>query len=105
MVSTAMARKNGLKVGSTFTAYGKTFTVAAIFQSDSQQGDDTVITALPVLERLEADPGLVFSAVVTAASDTQLAAVTSAIERTLGPRASVVSYRPTPRRRSVRSTA
>jgi putative ABC transport system permease protein len=92
MVSTAMARKNGLKVGSTFTAYGTTFTVAAIFQSDSQQGDDTVITALPVLERLEADPGLVFSAVVTAASDTELAAVTAAIERTLGPRASVVSY-------------
>src|ERR1700735_5678698 len=47
MISTAMARKNGLKVGSAFTAYGKTFTVAAIFESDSQQGDDTVITSLP----------------------------------------------------------
>jgi len=92
MISTAMARKNGLKVGSTFTGYGQTLTVAAIFESDSQQGNDTVITSLPVLDRLEGDPGLVFSAVVTTASDTELATVTSEIERTLGPRASVVSY-------------
>jgi putative ABC transport system permease protein len=92
MISTAMARKNGLKAGSAFTAYGKTLTVAAIFESDSQQGNDTVITSLPVLDRLEGDTGLVFSAVVTAASDTELAMVTSEVERTLGPRASVVSY-------------
>lgn len=92
MISTAMARKNGLKVGSTFTAYGETFTVAAIFDSDSEQGNDTVITSLPVLDRLEGDTDLVFSAVVTAASDTELATVTAEIERTLGPRASVVSY-------------
>jgi putative ABC transport system permease protein len=92
MISTEMARKNGLKVGSTFTAYGQTLTVAAIFDSDSQQGNDTVVTSLPVLDRLEGDTGLVFSAVVTAASDTELATVTSEIERSLGPRASVVSY-------------
>ena len=92
MISTAMAQKNGLKVGSTFTAYGTTFTVAAIFDTDTQSSNDTVITSLPVLERLEGDTGLVFSAVVTVASDTELAATTSAIERTLGPEASVVSY-------------
>jgi putative ABC transport system permease protein len=92
MISTAMARKNGLKVGSTFTAYGKTMTVAAIFESDSQQGNDTVITSLPALDLLEGDTGLVFSAVVTATSLNELAAVTSEVERTLGPRASVVSY-------------
>jgi len=92
MVSTAMARKNGLKVGSTFGAYGKTFTVAAIFESDTEQGDDTVITSLPVLERLTGYPGQVFSAVVTVATLTELATVTSEIERTLGPLASVVSY-------------
>jgi putative ABC transport system permease protein len=92
MVSTAMARTNGLKVGSTFRAYGATFTVAAIFETDSQQGNDTIVTSLPVLDRLEGDAGLVFNAVVTVASDTELAAVTSEIENTLGPRASVVSY-------------
>jgi putative ABC transport system permease protein len=92
MVSTAMARKNGLGVGSTFTAYGETFTVAAIFATDTAQGNDTVITSLPVLQRLIGIPGQVFSAVVTAGSLSQLPMVTSEIERTLGPRASVVSY-------------
>ena len=91
MVSTAMARKNGLKVGSAFTTYGKTLTVAAIFDSDNQSGNDTVITSLPVLQRLTGDTGQVSAAVVTVASLTQLAATTTAIERTLGPLASVTS--------------
>jgi putative ABC transport system permease protein len=93
MISTGMARKNGLKVGSTFTAYGKTLTVAAIFDSDSQQGNDTVITSLPVLQRMMGDTGgPVFTAIVTASSLNELPKVTSEIERVLGPRASVVSY-------------
>jgi putative ABC transport system permease protein len=92
MISTEMARKNGLKVGSTFTAYGKVLSVAAIFDSDSQQGNDTIITSLPVLDHLEGDPGVVFSAVVTASSLRELPKVTSEIEQVLGPRASVVSY-------------
>jgi hypothetical protein len=91
MVSTAMARKNGLKVGSTFTAFGKTLTVAAIFDSDNQPGNDKVITSLPVLQRLTGDTGQVSTAVVTVASLTELAATTSAIERTLGPVATVTS--------------
>jgi putative ABC transport system permease protein len=93
MISMGMARKNGLKVGSTFTAYGKTLTVAAIFDTDSQQGNDTVIVSLPVLQHLMGDTGgPVFNAVVTVASLNELSKVTSEIERTLGPRASVVSY-------------
>ncbi len=92
MVSTAMARKNGLKVGSAFTAYGTTFTVAAIFDTDNQSADNTVVTSLPVLQRLTGDTGQVSTAVVTVASDTELAPTTTAIERTLGPQASVVSY-------------
>ena len=92
MISTEMAQKNGLKVGSTFTAYGKTLTVAAIFDSDSQQGNDTVITSLPVLQHLMGGTDKVFTATVTAASLNELSAVTSEIERILGPRASVVSY-------------
>jgi len=91
MVSTAMARKNGLTVGSALIAYGKTLTVAAIFASDNQSGNDTVITSLPVLGRLTGDTGQVSTAVVTVASLTELAPVTAAIERTLGPVASVTS--------------
>ena len=91
MVSTGMARKNGLKVGSTFTAYGKTLTVAAIFRTDNQSADNTVVTSLPLLQRLTGDTGQVSTAVVTVASLSELPATTSAIERLLGPRASVVS--------------
>jgi putative ABC transport system permease protein len=92
MVSSAMARENGLKVGSAFTAYGRTFTVAAIFQTDNQSAGNTVVISLPVLQRLMGDTGQVQMAVVTVASLTELAPVTAAIERTLGPEASVVSY-------------
>jgi hypothetical protein len=92
MISTAMARTNGLKVGSVFTAYGKTLTVAAIFETDNQSAGNTVVTSLPVLQRLTGDNGQVFTAVVAAASLTDLASVTAEIERTLGPKASVVSY-------------
>jgi len=91
MVSTAMARTNGLKVGSTFTAYGKTLTVAAIFETDNQPADNTVVTSLPVLQRLTGDTGQVQTAVVTVASLSELPATTSAIERLLGPKASIVS--------------
>jgi len=91
MVSTAMARKNRLTVGSTFTAYGKTLAVAAIFQTDNQPAGNTVVTSLPVLQRLTGDTGQVENAVVTVASLSELPATTSAIERLLGPRGSVVS--------------
>jgi len=93
MISQEMAKKNGLKVGSTFTAYDTTLTVAAVFTSDTQQGNDTVITSLPLLQHLMGDTGgPVFNAVVTASSLTDLAKVTSEIEKDLGAKASVVSF-------------
>jgi putative ABC transport system permease protein len=91
MVSTAMARKNGLKVGSSFTAYGKTLTVAALFETDNQSAGNTVVTSLPVLQHRTGQTGQVETAVVTVASLRELPATTTAIERTLGPEASVVS--------------
>ncbi len=94
MVSTAMARKNGLKVGSTFPAYGKTLTVAAIFESDSQQGNDTVITSLPVLQRLERDTGwpALLRRRYRRLADRSRVGNQSDRAYVLGPRASVVSY-------------
>ncbi len=91
MVSTTMARTNRLNVGSTFTAYGRTFTVAAIFATNGQSAENTVVTSLAVLQRAAGSPGRIFSATVTVDSLDHLAAVTSAVQRTLGPRASVVS--------------
>lgn len=91
MVGAGMARKNALKVGSVFTAYGKTLTVAAIFATDNQSAGNTVVTSLPVLQRLTGDTGQVQNAVVTVASLSEIPATTRAIEQRLGPLASVVS--------------
>jgi putative ABC transport system permease protein len=91
MISTAMARQNGLKVSSAFRAYGTRLTVAAIFATDSASAGNTVVTSLPVLQRLTGHTGQVQNAIVTVASLRELPAVTRAIEQHLGPRGSVVS--------------
>jgi putative ABC transport system permease protein len=91
MISAPMARTNALKVGANFTAYGRTFTVAAIFATDNQAAANTVVTSLRGLQQAAGTPGRIFNATVTVDSLTDLAAVTSAIGQTLGPRASVVS--------------
>ncbi len=105
MVSTAMARKNRLKVGSAFTAYGKTFTVAAIFDTDNQSAGNTVVTSLPVLQRLTAQTGQVWTAVVTVASLTELGIGDRGDRAHARPRASVVSYTADADKAAGRSTA
>jgi len=91
MVSEAMAQRNHLKVGSTLRAYGTTFTVKAIFASDTAGGNDTVIVPLATEQRLSHRPGEVISAVATIDSLTNLSAATTAISMTLGPTADVTS--------------
>jgi putative ABC transport system permease protein len=91
MVSAAMARENHLRLGSTFTAYGSVFTVRAIFDSDTDSGNDTVIVPLATEQRLTHQDRSVASAVATADSLTRLSAVTSEITAALGPRANVTS--------------
>jgi len=91
MISSAMASKNSLSVGSTFTAYTTTMTVAAIFTSSTQAGNDNVIVALPTEQRLSSQSGDVTSAVATVDSLDNLTSVTNAIKNTLGSSADVTS--------------
>jgi len=91
LISQAMADKNSLKAGSTFTAYGQTLTVKAIFTSSNQAANDTVIVSLPTLQSLTSQSGAVTSAVATVDSLDNLGSVTSAIKDTLGSNADVVS--------------
>jgi putative ABC transport system permease protein len=91
MVSKAMANKNNLKVGSTFEAYNKTLTVAAIFDCDTQDGSNTIIVSLPTLQRLTGDTGDVTTATATVDSLENLSATTSAIRTALGSSADVES--------------
>jgi putative ABC transport system permease protein len=91
MVSTTMAQRNHLQVGSTFRAYNAVFAVKAIFSSDTANGNDTVIMPLTIEQRLSHRDDEVMSAVATVDSLTNLSAVTGAITATLGPAADVTS--------------
>jgi putative ABC transport system permease protein len=91
MVSTTMANRNHLQVGSTFTAYGVVFTVKAIFDSDTDTGNDTVIVPLATQQRLTHHGHDVASASATADSLTHLSDVTGEISIALGPAADVTS--------------
>ena len=91
MVSAKTAKRNQLKVGSTFTAYGTRFTVKAIFESDTDNGNDTVVVPLATLQRLTRHDHDVASAIATADSLTHLSDVTDEISIALGPAATVTS--------------
>ena len=92
MVSTAMATKNNLKVGSTFTAYGDTLTIVGIYTGSSTSplsGD--VIVSLPAIQRLSGQTGDVTSAVATIDSLDNLSTATTEIKNALGSTATVTS--------------
>jgi putative ABC transport system permease protein len=91
LVSTAMADKNGLEVGSTFTAYDATLKVAGIFESNTKAADNYIIISLPALQRLSGNPDAVKRAVATVDSVTNTSAVTAAIQKTLGDTVDVTS--------------
>ena len=91
MVSTTMASKNNLKVGSTFTAYGQTLTVAGIFDTGNQAANGTIVVSLPALQRLTAQSGDVTSAIATVDSLDNLSSTTTAVKNTLGTSADVQS--------------
>jgi len=91
MVSSTVAERNHLKVGSAFRAYGAVLTVKAIFQSDTDNGNAAVIVPLATEQRLSHRADQVTSAAITVDSLTNLSAVTGAITATLGPAAKVTS--------------
>lgn len=91
LISSAMASKNSLKVGSTFTAYGTTLTVAGIFTSSNQADNNNVIVSLPTEQTLSGQTSDVTSAIATVDSLDNLSSVTTAIKNTLGSTADVTS--------------
>jgi putative ABC transport system permease protein len=95
LISSSMASKNNLKVGSSFTAYAKTLTVAGIFSTSSTNAtratDDSVIVSLPTEQNLSGQSDAVTSATATVNSLDNLATATTAIKNTLGASADVTS--------------
>jgi putative ABC transport system permease protein len=82
-VGAALASKNGLTVGSTFTAYKKTFTVVGIFKTNTTTGNAAVIVPLKVESTLKGTDGPT-QAVATVNSIGNVASVTSHLESVLG---------------------
>jgi putative ABC transport system permease protein len=91
LVGSTLATKNNLKVGSTFTVYGETITVAGIFDSGTTFSNNSVILSLPTLQRLSSQTGDITSATVTVDSITNVDTVTSKVKSTLGSTADVTS--------------
>ena len=89
-VGTALASKNGLTVGSTFTAYKKTFTVVGIFKTNTQRGNAAILVPLGVESKLSGTNGPT-QAVATVDSIGNVASVTSHLESTLGSSVQVTS--------------
>jgi len=91
LISQAMAAKNNLKVGDTFSAYDTTLTVAGIFKTGTQSARGTVVLSLPALQRLSGQSDVVTSATVNVNSLDNLSSVTTAVKSTLGSSADVTS--------------
>lgn len=91
LISSQMASKNNLKIGSTFTAYNQTITVAGIFTSSDRSTQNTVILPLATLQNLNGQSGSVTSAVATINNLDNLTTATNSIKTILGSNADVVS--------------
>jgi putative ABC transport system permease protein len=95
IVGKALASKNDLKVGSTFTAWGKTIKVVGIYDAGTTFANNGVIMPLASVQTLADAAGEVSTITVVADSVDNVSSVTKAIETTLGSSASVTSEQAT----------
>jgi putative ABC transport system permease protein len=91
LVGTTLASKNNLKVGSTFTAYNTTITVAGIFDAGNTFSNNQVIMPLTTVQTLSSQPNDVTSAIVNVDSIGNVASVATAATKTLGSAADVTN--------------
>ena len=91
VVGKALAEKNNLSVGSTFTAYGKMITVKGVYDTGNTFSNNGVIMSLSSLQRLSGQTGQVTSATATVDSIDNIDSATTAIETALGDTADVTN--------------
>ncbi|HUS26680.1 MAG TPA: FtsX-like permease family protein [Nevskiaceae bacterium] len=91
LVGNSLATKNNLTVGSTFTAYGKTITVAGIFDAGNTFGNNQVLMPLKTLQTLSDQADDVTGATVHVDSVTNIDSVTTAVKKALGADADVTN--------------
>jgi len=91
LIGTDLAKKNGLSVGSTFTAYGQTISVAGIFDTGNTFTNGGVILPIAAVQELSDQPNAVTTALVKVDSIGNLGTTTTALQEALGSAADVVS--------------
>jgi putative ABC transport system permease protein len=91
LVGSSLAAKNNLSVGSTFTAYGATITVAGVFDAGNTFSNNQLIMPLRTLQTLSNQAGDVTNAIATVDSIGNVDSVTSAIQKSLGSAADVTN--------------
>ena len=95
IIGKALASKNKLKVGSTFTAYGSTITVVGIFDAGNQFANSEMMMPLTTVQRLSGRTGEVSSAVVTVDSIDNIDKVQKSASLKLGSKADIVTSQDT----------
>lgn len=91
VVGKALAEKNNLSVGSTFTAYDKSIKVMGIYDAGNTFANAGLIMPLATLQRLSDQASAVTSATATIDSVDNLDSVVSAIKAELGDKADVTN--------------
>jgi len=91
LVGSALATKNNLQIGSTFTAYNTTITVAGIFDAGNSFSNNQVIMPLATVQKLTNQADAITSATITVDSVNNIDAVTNAVKKSLGSAADVTN--------------
>lgn len=91
LVGKALAGKNNLRVGDTFTAYGKTVTISGIFSVDNKFENNGIIMPIAAVQTLTNQAGDATSVVATVDSSDNVAGAVSALKGTLGDAADITS--------------
>lgn len=91
LVGSALATKNNLSAGSTFTAYGQTITVKGIFTVDNTFQNNGIIMPIATLQTLTNQPGDVTNVTAVADSTDNVAGVVSSLKNSLGSAADITS--------------
>ena len=95
IVGTTLATKNNLKVGSTFTAWGKTITVVGLYDAGSTFADSDALMPLATVQTLAAATNQVTGATVVVNNLNNVSGAATAITKKLGTAADVTSTQAT----------
>jgi putative ABC transport system permease protein len=95
IVGNDMATKNKLKVGSTFTAWGKTITVVGIYNAGSTFANADVLMPLATVQKLASATNQITGATVVVNNINNVSGAVTAISKKLGTAADVTSTQAT----------